>query len=79
MNLRPDMVGNQTNDPLAVRRGQAFPGIGQPLGKPVDPEAAVGVEHDLDDRRVIEPGSNRGPERSAQHPRAARCCLGFGR
>jgi hypothetical protein len=72
MNFRPDVMGDETHDPLAIRGGQFFTGVCQAFVQPVDPQAAVGIEHHLDDRWILKPGGDRQPERRAQHPRAAR-------
>ena len=50
------MVGHQPHDALAIGGGQDLAGIGQPFGQPVDPDAPVGIQHDLDDRRVLQQG-----------------------
>src|SRR3546814_2666762 len=72
MNVDADMVGDQTDDALAVRRRQSFARVGQAFTEPIDPKASVGVEHDFDDGGIGEPGGDRRAERCAQHPRAAR-------
>ena len=46
--------------------------IGKPLGKPVDPEPPIGVEHHLDDRGIFQKRGDRGPEGCAQHARTAK-------
>jgi hypothetical protein len=66
--FRPDVMGN---DPLAIGRGQLLSGINQTFGQAVDPQAAIRVEHDLDDARMLQPLGNRRAERGAQHPRTA--------
>ena len=71
MNLGADMVRDETDDPLAVRRRQQLTRIGKPFGKPVDPEPPIGIEHHLDDRGVFQKAGDGGAERGAQHARAA--------
>ena len=51
---------------------QRLAGIGEALAQPVDPEPPVRVEHHLDDGRIFEQAGDGGPERRAQHARAAR-------
>jgi len=77
MNLGADMMGDQTDDPLAVRRRQYFTRVGKPFGKPVDPEPPIGVEHHLDDRGVFQKPGDRRPEGRAQHARTAKDRLRF--
>jgi hypothetical protein len=75
MNLGPDMVRDQPDDPLAIGSGHPAPRIGDPGSQPVDPKPTIGIEHDLDDRGVLKPGRDLRPERRPQHARAARRCL----
>ena len=46
--------------------------VRQPIGQPVDPDAAIRIEHDLDNRRIFKPCRDRRSQRGAQHARAAR-------
>ena len=71
MHLGPDVMGDEAHDPLAIGGRQRGAGIGEPFGQPVDPEPPVGIEHDLDNHRVFQKPGDGGPERRAQHPRAA--------
>jgi hypothetical protein len=71
VNLDAHMMGDQTNDALAVGGAQRLAGVGDALAELIEPKAAVGVEHDFDDGRVVEPPCDRRPESGAQHPRAA--------
>ena len=77
MNLGADMMGDQTDDPLAIRRRQQLTRVGKPFGKAVDPEPPNGVEHHLDDRGVFQKPGDRRPEGRAQHARAAKDRLRF--
>jgi hypothetical protein len=70
------MVRDQAYDALAIRGRQALTGVGQTGGEPVDPEPAIGVEHDLDDGRVFEPGRYVRPQGSPQHSGAAGLSFG---
>jgi hypothetical protein len=71
MNLGADMMGDQTDDALAVGRRQPLTRIGEPFGEPVDPEPPIGVEHHLDDRGVFQKRAIAGPSavRSIRAPR----------
>lgn len=71
MDLGPDMVRNQTDDPLGLCESQPLTRIGHAPGQPVDPHLAVGVEHDLGDVGVAKPCADRGLERAAKHRGAA--------
>jgi len=77
MHFGADMVGDETNDPLAVGSGHDAPAILQATRQPVDPQPAVRVQHHLDDRGVLEEGRDRRPERGAQHARASGKSLGM--
>jgi hypothetical protein len=72
MDLRADMVGDQTDDAFAVFRRQALARIGEALGEAVDPEPSVRVQHHLNDARVFQEGRDGRAKRGAQHSRAAR-------
>ena len=77
MNFNANMVGDEANDTLAVRCAQRLTAIGQPLGKSVDPEPPIGVEHHLDDRGVFQERGDRGAKGGAQHARTAKDRLRF--
>jgi hypothetical protein len=72
MNFGADMMGDKADDTLTIGGCEALCGIGEPLGKTIDPDAAVGIQHDLDHAGVIEKPGDGAPERGAQHARAAR-------
>ena len=59
MNLCADMVRNQTDDAFAVSDGKLFAGVGEAFAQAVDPEAAIRIEHHLDDIDVFERGADR--------------------
>ena len=63
------MMGHQPDDALTIGGRQPLPRIGQPLRETVNPDPTVGVQHDLDDARVLKKPFNRRAERSAQHAR----------
>jgi len=71
MDLGADMVGDEADDALAVRRRQPLAGVGEAVAEPVDPQPPVGVQHYLEDGRVREPGGDVRPERSPEHAGAA--------
>ena len=71
MDLGPDMVRDEADDPLAVRRREPLARIREPVTEPVDPEPTVGIEHHLDDTRVREPGGDIRPKRRPEHAGAA--------
>lgn len=77
MNLCADMVRNQTDDAFAVSDGKLFAGVGEAVAQPVHPQAPVGIEHDLDNRRVFEPCGNVGAERGPEHARTTGESFGF--
>jgi hypothetical protein len=72
MDFRPDVMGDETHDPLAIRGGQFFTGVRKAFGQTVDPQVTVGIKHHLDNRWILKPSGDRRPERRAQHPRTAR-------
>jgi hypothetical protein len=54
MDLRADVMGNQSYDPLCSR--QSLPGVRQAFREPVDPQPAIEVEHHFDDCWILWPG-----------------------
>src|SRR5579863_2532392 len=75
MNLSADMVRNKPQNAFAIARRQTLSGIGKSTRQSIDPEPAVGVEHDLNDGSVFKPERDRRAKRGAQHARATGCCL----
>ena len=71
MHLDADMVRDQAHDAFGVRRRDAAAGVFEAARQPVDPQPTVGIEHHLDDGGIFEIAGDRGPERGAQHARAA--------
>jgi hypothetical protein len=49
MDLRADVMRNQSYDPLTVSSRQSLPRVRQAFREPVDPQPAIGVEHHFDD------------------------------
>lgn len=79
MNLGPDMVRDQPDDPLTIGGGHLAPRIGNPGTQPVDPKPPVGIEHHFDDGNVFEPGRDLRSERGTQHACATCRCFGADR
>ena len=77
MNLGADVMGDQTNNALAIGRRQSFTCVGETLRQSVDPEPPIGVEHHLDDRGVFQERGDRGAKGGAQHARTAKDRLRF--
>jgi len=75
MHLGADMVSHQPHDALAVGGREPLAGVGEARGQAVDPEPSVGVEHDLDDGGLLEPGGDRRPQSRAQHAGTACACF----
>ena len=73
MDLGADMMRDQANDALGIGRRDPVAGILEAAGEAVDPEPAVGIEHDLDDARIFQMSRrSAGPSavRSMRVPRA---------
>ena len=68
MNLSADVMGNEPHDALAVGCGETLAGIRQAPRQPIDPEPAIGIEHDLDDRQDL-----RARPQSPVRARCAAC------
>ncbi len=77
MNLCPDMMGNQSDDPLAIFSGQAFPCVGQSLRQSINPDVTIRVQHHFDDPVIAKKMRNGWPKSGSQHPCTARNCLGL--
>jgi hypothetical protein len=75
--LGADMVRDEPDDTLAVVSRKALASIGEARAEPIDPKPSVGVEHDLDDGRFVEPGRDFGPKRGDEHASAARLTFGL--
>jgi hypothetical protein len=69
MDLRANMVSDESNDPFAIGSGEILPGITQPTRQPVDPQPAIRIEHHLDNGWVFEPRGYGRSERGTQHAR----------
>jgi hypothetical protein len=72
MDLGPDVMRDKPNYSFTICGCDMFTSNRNPIRHPIDPDRAVGIEHDLDDVRVFEPCGNRRSQRRAQHARAAR-------
>jgi hypothetical protein len=75
MDFGADVMGDKADDPFAIGWRQPFAGLRKPIRQPVDPDAAIRIEHDLNDARIFKPCRDRRPQRGAQHARAARDCF----
>ena len=71
MNFGADMMRDETDDAFAIGCTQPCAAIRKASTQAVDPEAAVRIEHDLDDLRVGKPAGDRRSECGLQHARAA--------
>jgi hypothetical protein len=58
----PDMMGDEADDPFAVGWRQPFARVVKPVRKPFDPDAAIWIEHDLNDRGVFAPSCDCCPQ-----------------
>jgi hypothetical protein len=65
MDLRADVMRNQSYDPLTVSSRQSLPRVRQAFREPVDPQPAIGVEHHFDDCWILEPGRDGRPQRGS--------------
>jgi hypothetical protein len=72
MHLRTHMMRDKANYTLAIRGREPLPSVGETIGQAIDPQPAIGIEHDLNDGRVIEPGRDCRTKGRTKHPRAAR-------
>jgi hypothetical protein len=72
MNLGTDMMGDESDNPLAIGCAHQIFGRRETLAQSVDPETPIGIEHDFDDIGFIKPAGDIGTKRGAQHARAAR-------
>ena len=72
MDFGADVMGDEANDSLSIGRRQPCARVRQPIGQPVDPDASIRIEHDLDNRRVFKPRGDHRPQRGAQHAGATR-------
>jgi hypothetical protein len=71
MDLGADMMRDQADDALAIGGRQPLAGVGQPFGKPVDPEPPVGFSITSTTAASSREAGDGRAERGAQH-RAAR-------
>lgn len=75
MHLDADVVRDEAHDALAIVWRQTFAGIDKTACQPVDPEPAVGIEHDFNDRGIFEEERDGRTKCGAQHARATRSRL----
>jgi hypothetical protein len=67
MDFGADVMRDEPDDALAVGGREQDTAIGDPCAETIDPEPAVGIEHDFDDRGVGKPLGNRAAKRCPQH------------
>jgi hypothetical protein len=60
MDFEPDMVRDETNDPLAIRSGNRLARVNQTICETISPEPAIRIEHHLDHGCIIEQKLDRG-------------------
>src|SRR3546814_9007434 len=77
MDFDPQVARHQPDDPLDLGRLEPLTGIDPALAEPVETQAAIRIDHHLDDRRVVERGADRRPHGGAQHGPLARPALGM--
>src|SRR3546814_2513383 len=77
MDFDPQVARHQTDDPLDLGRLEPLTGIDPALAEPVETQAAIRIDHHLDDRRVGERGADRRPHGGAQHGPLASPALGM--
>ena len=59
--FRLECMGDAADDDLGGA-GEHGPGLADPLPQPLDEKPAIGIEHDLDDLRVLEGRAELRPE-----------------
>lgn len=72
MHFGTDVMRHQPNNAFPVSSREALSRVRQAARQPINPQPAIGVEHHLDDRGVLQISRNGGAERAAEHARAAR-------
>src|SRR5579871_2997353 len=73
MDFGTGVRGDKADDPLDLGGLHADLGIGSAFAEPVQPERAVGIDHDLDDAGIGQSLGDRRPHRGAQHGTTAVC------
>ena len=71
MNLRADMMRDQTDDAFAVDRRQSLARISQPFGETINPDARPGFSITSDDGNVSRNRAMAGPSAVRSIRRAA--------
>ncbi|MNV19392.1 hypothetical protein D3C71_1102530 [compost metagenome] len=72
VDLLSDVVGHQSDDPLALGGLQAMRRQFKPARQPIQPDPAVRIEHDFHHIRVRQRGQERRAKGRAEHFQAAR-------
>lgn len=65
MDFGADMMRDQANDAFGIRRRDPVAGVLKSDGEAINPETAVGIEHDLDDAWIFQMCSDQRAERGA--------------
>ena len=73
------MGRDQADNPLHVGRRQPCAGVDPPLAKPVQPECAIGIDHDFDDHGIVKRSGDFRSHCRAQHVAAAVPAFGLTR
>jgi len=71
MDLRPDMIGDETDNPFNVLRRHSHAGVGAAFTQPIQPQRTIRIDHDLDDHGIGQCFGDRRPHRRAQHGAAS--------
>lgn len=71
MDIDADMMGDQADDALAIRVGNAMIGFAKAFGKTIYPQSSIRIEHNLDNLRVVKVLGDDRTQRCAQHARTA--------
>lgn len=77
MHFGADMVDDQAHDAFAISGQHPLARVGQAFRKSVHPDAAIWIQHHLDDDRIFQKPGDGGTKRRAQHACTAQDCLGF--
>ena len=72
MHLGTNLMRDEAHDAFAIVWRQTFAGIDQTTRQPIDPEATIWIEHDLDNLGVFQEERDGWTERGTQHARATR-------
>ena len=77
MSLQVHMGRDQPDDPFHVRSRQPRAGVDTSFSKSVQPQSAIGIDHDFYDQGVTQRGGDLGAHGRAQHGAAALAAFGM--